>query len=203
VASQLENGKPYSFSSRNKGLEPVDLDWMLEKKGCRGDEVWRSKERREARRMVVEKRWETWLAEEEEAVLAQKAMDASWWINRTCETVDHATFTTTAINDDDNNNNNNNNNNRPPIWGRTDPGIHEQLKDLGLLVDVKNMIDEMDIESDRDEKEGGGGREDGYKYWPVLRWMRMFRSTEYGRSREREVKRMLAPVKEFKFKDKE
>ncbi|KAG9069709.1 hypothetical protein KI688_009031 [Linnemannia hyalina] len=187
-------------SSRNRGLESVDLDWMLEKKWCRGDEVRRSKERREARKMVVKERWETWLAEEEEVVLVQKVMDASWWIDRTRETVDRATFTTTAINSG--NNNNNNNSNRPPIWGRTDPEIHEQLKDLGLLVDVKNMIDEMDIESDRDGQEGGGRREDGYKYWPMLRWMRMFRVTEYGRSREREVKRMLASVKEFKFKDK-
>lgn len=173
------------------GLEPVDLDWMLEKKVCRGDEVRRSKERRDARRLVVEERWETWLAEEK-VVLLQKAMDATWWISRTRKTVDHVTMNTINING-----NNNKNNNQPPIQGRTDPEIHEQLKDLGLLVDVKNTLEEMDIENEHDEQEGEGGRrEEGYKYWPMLRWMQMYHSTEYGRSREREVKRILMPLKE-------
>ncbi|KAF9341755.1 hypothetical protein BGZ91_002699 [Linnemannia elongata] len=192
------SGTSSTFLSRNMvwGLEPVDLDWMLEKEGYRGDELRKSKERREARRLVVEERWETWLAEGK-IILVQKAMDANWWISRTRKTVDHVTIASTTLNSD-----NSSNNNRPPIRGRADPEIHEQLKDLGLLVDVKNMLEEMDFVNERDEQNEGGRRGEGYKYWPMLRWMRMYHSTEYGRSREREVKRMLTPLKEFKFKDK-
>ncbi|KAF8940973.1 hypothetical protein BGZ47_007549 [Haplosporangium gracile] len=183
------SGTSSSFLRRNMvwGLEPVDLEWMLERDGRRGsDERRKSRDRRMARRRVVEERWETWLAEEK-VVLLQKAMDTSWWISRTRKTVDHVTVTTATTNG------NNNNKNRSPIRGRTDPEIHEQLKDLGLLVDVKNMLEEMNIADEQEGESGGGGGggKEGYKYWPMLRWMRIYHSTEYGRSREREVKRIL------------
>jgi hypothetical protein len=180
------------------GLERVDLDWILERRSyCGGGGSGNGKKEarkrrskggaREARRRVVEERWETWLAEEK-LFLLQKAMDASWWISRTRKTVDHSTITT-ATAAAKSTNGSSGSSLQPSIRGKIDPDILEQLKDLGLLVDVKNVIEKMDAEDEHEEEEGE--REGGYRYWPMLRWMRVYQWTEYGRSREREIKRML------------
>ncbi|KAF9121410.1 hypothetical protein BGW39_010558 [Mortierella sp. 14UC] len=177
------SGTSASFVRRDIvwNLEQVDLDWMLE-------EGHRDARRREMRRRVVGERWEHWLHEERVAVV-QKAMQANWWVSRTRKMLPHNN--TTA--------GNTTNTVKPLLRGRTDPEIHEQLKDLGLLVDVKNMLEEMEIEDERLEGQGEGGY---FKCWPMLRWMQIYHSTEYGRSREREVHRLLAQPKELKYKHK-
>ncbi|KAF9909615.1 hypothetical protein EC991_008273 [Linnemannia zychae] len=159
-------------------LMPVDLDWMLE-------EGHRDTRRRETRRRVVAERWEHWLDEERVAEV-QKTMQTNWWVSRTRKMLPHNSTTAKAVF-------------RPALKGRTDPEIHEQLKDLGLLVDVKNILEEMEIEDERLEGQGEGG---WFKCWPMLRWMRIYHSADYGRSREREVQRLTAQLKELKYKHK-
>ncbi|KAG0275435.1 hypothetical protein BGZ95_008799 [Linnemannia exigua] len=166
------SGASTGFVSRNTvwNLELVDLDWILE-------EGHRDVRRREMRRRVIAERWE-YLLYEERVNKLQEAMETNWWVSRTRKMVPHSTTTNTS------------NTNKQVLRGRTDPEIHEQLKNLGLLVDVKDMLEEMEVENERQGKEEG--REGWYfKCWPMLRWMQIYHSTEYGRSKEREVRRLL------------
>ncbi|KAG0366824.1 hypothetical protein BGX24_003532 [Mortierella sp. AD032] len=176
------SGTSASFVSRNMvwNLELVDLDWMLE-------EGHRDVRRREMRRIIVAERWE-YLLHEERVNMLQKAMETNWWVSRTRKMIPHNTIANTS------------NTSKHLLRGRTDPEIHEQLKNLGLLVDVKNMLEEMEIENERQGGEGGEG--EYFKCWPMLRWMRIYHSTEYGRSKEREVRRLLTQPLELKFKHK-
>ncbi|KAF9920474.1 hypothetical protein FBU30_009702 [Linnemannia zychae] len=151
-------------------LEPVDVDWILES-------GHRDINRRIARKCLVKNRWGRWLAEERLQDL-QSAMDAQWGAHQTRKTDKGSTLT-----------------DRLPIQGRTDPEIHAQLKNLGLLIDVKAMLDEMEEEDTKMET-------GGFKCWPMLRWMKIYHTTEYGRSKEKEVKRMLSAPKEPELKKK-
>ncbi|KAF9081262.1 hypothetical protein BGX23_001074 [Mortierella sp. AD031] len=167
-------------------LEPVDLDWMLDEAHGHTDVGRRS---REERRRAVE-RWEGSLGDESVGEL-ETAMRSQWWDRNKATT---ATTTTTPMTIS-----------TPPktlenrpqqiLRGRTDPEIHAELKDLGLLVDVKNMLEEMD-------QQGGEEGQEPFRCWPMLRWMRVYQTTEYGRSREREIKRLLTRPKEPKSKHK-
>ncbi|KAF9097369.1 hypothetical protein BGX23_009072 [Mortierella sp. AD031] len=63
------------------------------------------------------------------------------------------------------------------IWSKVDPELKEELQNLGRLLDVKNMLDEMGAK--------------GFQCWPFIQKVAFHRPIEMGLSPERVLKEMF------------